>query len=67
MLTVRETARDCLVAIIRGSEAAPDERHIAILCELAEASDPTRAAVLDRRRHPLITAVPSPTSSVPAR
>ena len=67
MLTVRETARDCLVAIIRGCEAVPDDHHIAILCELAEASDQTRAAVLDRRRHPLITAASPPTSCVPPR
>ena len=49
MLTVRETAFDCLMAIIRGREAAPDDRHIAILCELAEAADHTRAVALDRR------------------
>ena len=66
MLTVRETARDCLAAIIRGREAAPEDHHIAILCELAEASDPTRAVALDRRRHPLITAAPLSTSCVPA-
>jgi hypothetical protein len=50
MLSVRETAFECLLAITREHIPAPCDRHFAILCELAEISETLREFIRPRQR-----------------